>query len=228
MGRLVVRLENRGMLVSQSMTGLCNMRAESVGGTMGGGTSGFPRGCYFDLRLSRGRRLIRGFRQLRDLGCSAIIPGTFARQKLCVLTAVLGNPETATAAFTVVRSFFGLEALMQGMGVVTARCSRRGEGDLMRHDKRLLGRLLASRNSVARARSSVRLGLCTLGVGHAMGEAGGKWVLLFYTMVESVGSGFVVFQTGCGGVVGQVFRIGVTKNACLFLVLLATIVMFTF
>lgn len=51
----VCRVENRGMVLSHSLTRVCKIRAGTLGRTMGHGVSHFPRSFVFRLADRRAR-----------------------------------------------------------------------------------------------------------------------------------------------------------------------------
>ncbi len=172
MNSRLVRMQKRGMLLSSFITGLCKMRAQRMGRTLGGGPSGFPPACDCGLDAGRLASLQSGELVAGVSPGSHSLPAIFARGKLCVLTAVLGDGGTATTAFTVVRAFTTMHRLGERLIGLRERASlgirRSGVG----HFNRILSSVIVPSLRATRARSALRLGFVVKGVGRAMGQIG--------------------------------------------------------
>lgn len=119
LGRGLCGVEKGEMLLSTSLTRVCNCSAGKFGERMGGGVRGFSRS--FVLRLAS--------RRLWSLQCGGYATGVdsgdhcgprmFARRKLCVLVAILGKPLTIGRDGTLVEAFGGVgSCVLRGHSLV--------------------------------------------------------------------------------------------------------------
>lgn len=127
-----------------------------------------------------------GYSRLNGLHCSEALPGTFARRKLCVLTAVLGSPVTARAAFTVVSAFAGLHGLTEavtGLGsrtrrnVIPSRTRRKGL-------RNVVGRIFTSGLPLGVHGFTFDVGLNVTGLSVRAAERQGSWTRYYCILLD--------------------------------------------
>lgn len=122
----VCRVHKRGIVLSQSLTRLCNVRAGHLGRTIEEGLEHFPISFVFRLGQGRFRFLesrVTSSGKQNKLEC---VPFTFARRKMTVLSSILGDSMTVRIGVSVVHTFITMHRLVSGppIGSLTGLRSR--------------------------------------------------------------------------------------------------------